>query len=150
MAARRTGRKFSVKWKMNILVTFWINFATREAERHSVFQVWNVRNICQQSQRTCACRTSRHKLAHCNGLATSGNRKSCWLINVCARVCIKHCCKAWLQELLSAWIIVHQQSPPVRRGAHAHDPISRIKSSKHESTGQRSYCWQQNKFMNIF
>ena len=29
-----------------------------------------------------ACRTSRHKLAHCEGLATFGNRKSC---------CINHC-----------------------------------------------------------
>ena len=46
------GRKLCVKWEMNILVTFCINFATRQAERHSVFQVWNVRKICQQSQPT--------------------------------------------------------------------------------------------------
>ena len=54
-----------VKWKMNILVAFCINFATREAGCHSVFQAWNVRQICQQSHRTRACRMSRHKLAHC-------------------------------------------------------------------------------------
>ena len=43
------GRKLCVKWKMNILVTFCINFATRSASRYSLFQVWNVRKICQQS-----------------------------------------------------------------------------------------------------
>ena len=69
------GRKLCVKWKMNILVTFCINFATRSASRYSLFQVWNVRKICQQSQRTGACRTSHHKLAHCEGLATFGNSK---------------------------------------------------------------------------
>ena len=86
------GQKLCVKWKMNILVTFCINFATREAERHSVFQVWNVRKKCQQSQRTRAGRTSRHKLAHCEGLATFGNRKWC---------CTYHCmCPCMYQTLL--------------------------------------------------
>ena len=33
------GRKLCVKWDMNILVTFCINFATRSASRHSLFQV---------------------------------------------------------------------------------------------------------------
>ena len=41
------GRKLCVKWKMNILVTFCLNFATRSASRYSLFQVWNVRKICQ-------------------------------------------------------------------------------------------------------
>ena len=81
------GRKLCVKWKMNILVTFCINFATRSASRHSLFQVWNVRKICQQSQRTRACRTSRHKLAHCEGLATLGNSKLCG-INHCMCPCM--------------------------------------------------------------
>ena len=97
------GRKLCVKWKMNILATFCIIFATREAGRHSVFQDLNVRKICQQNQ--------RHKLAHCEGLSTFGNRKLCCIKFVCARVCIKHCCKAWLRELLSTWIRVYQQSP---------------------------------------
>ena len=70
------------KWKMNILVKFCINFTTRQAGRHSVFQAWTVWKICHQSQRTRACRTSCHKLAHCEGLATFGNRKLC---------CIHHC-----------------------------------------------------------
>ena len=81
------GRKLCVKWKMNILVAFCINFATRSASRHSLFQVWNVRKICQQSQRTRACRTSRHKLAHCEGLATFGNSKLCG-INHCMCPCM--------------------------------------------------------------
>ena len=85
-------RKLCGNWKMNILVTFCINFATREAERHSIFQVWNVRKICQQSQRTRACRTSRHKLAHCEGFAIFGNRKL---------YCINHCmCPCMYQTLL--------------------------------------------------
>ena len=96
------GGKLCVKWKMNILVTFCINFATCEVERHSVFQVWNVRKNCQQSQRTHACRTSCHKLAHCEGLATSGNRKLC---------CINHCmCPCMHQTLLQSVItrsVVH-------------------------------------------
>ena len=90
------GRKLCVKWKMNILVTFCINFATRSASRHNLFQVWNVRNICQQSQRTRACRTSRHKLAHCEGLATFGNSQfwpsgivvACVCLCVCPYVCV--------------------------------------------------------------
>ena len=81
------GRKLCVKWKMNILVTFCINFATRSASRYSLFQVWNVRKICQQSQRTRACRTLRHKLAHCEGLATFGNSKLCG-INHCMCPCM--------------------------------------------------------------
>ena len=35
------GLKFCVKWKMNILVTFRINLATRDAQRASVLQAWN-------------------------------------------------------------------------------------------------------------
>ena len=86
------GRKLCVKWKRNVLVTFCLNFATREAERHNVFQVWNVRKSCQQSQRTRACRTSLHKLAHCKGIATFGNRQLC---------CINHCmCPCIYQTLL--------------------------------------------------
>ena len=81
------GRKLCVKSKMNILVTFCINFATRSASRHSLFQVWNVRKICQQSQRTRACRTSRHKLALCEGLATFGNSQLCG-INHCMCPCM--------------------------------------------------------------
>ena len=81
------GRKLCVKWKMNILVTFCINFATRSASHHSLFEVWNVRKICQQSQRTRACRTSRHKLAHCEGLATFGNSKL-YGINHCMCPCM--------------------------------------------------------------
>ena len=86
------GRKLCVKWKRNVLVTFCINFATPEAERHNVFQVWNVRKNCQQSQRTRACRTLRHKLAHCEGIATFGNIKLC---------CINHCmCPCMYRTLL--------------------------------------------------
>ena len=81
------GRKLCVKWKMNIMVTFCINFATRSASRYSLFQVWNVRKICQQSQRTRACRTLRHKLAHCEALATFGNSKLCG-INHCMCPCM--------------------------------------------------------------
>ena len=81
------GRKLWVNWKMNILVTFCINFATHEAERHNVFQVYNVRKNCQQSQRTRACRTSCHKLGHCEALATFGNRKLCF-INHCMCPCM--------------------------------------------------------------
>ena len=66
------GQQFCVKWKINILATFCINFATCEAGCHSVLQAWNVK-ICQKSQWTRACRTSCHKLAHCEGLATFGN-----------------------------------------------------------------------------
>ena len=51
------------------------------------FSLNNVRKICQQSQRTRACRTSCHKLAHCEGLATFGNSKLCG-INHCMCLCM--------------------------------------------------------------
>ena len=90
-----------------------------------------------------------------------------WHKSLCARVCIKHCCKAWLQELLSTWINVYQQSPQVQRGAHAHDPISRIKSAKqihtwinrakiivecqqHQLADSRSWCGLNSFFIFIY
>ena len=85
-------RKLCVKWKMNILVTFCMNFATREAECHSVFQAWNVRKIVNKASEHVQCRTSHHKLADCEGLATLGNRKLC---------CTNHCmCPRMHQTLL--------------------------------------------------
>ena len=87
----------------------WVesSVSTRQAGCHHVSQAWNIRQFCQQNQRTRACHASRNKLRYYEGIAIFGNRKLCWIYTVaCAPVCIKHCYTAWLWELLSTWIIV--------------------------------------------
>ena len=135
------GRKLCVKWKINILVTFCINFATRVAERHNVFQVWNVRKNCQQSQRTRSCRTSRHKLVHCEGLATFGNRKL-WCINHCVPMYVsntavkrdyENCCPhglLFINKALKCGEVRMLMTPFLESRA--------LSKFTHESTGQRS------------
>ena len=54
--------------------------------RQGVFQAWHVQKNCQQSQWIRACRKSHHKLVHCEGLATFGNRKPC-----CIYCCMCRC-----------------------------------------------------------
>ena len=134
-------RKLCVKWKMNILVTFCINFATRSASRYSLFQVWNVRKICQQSQRTRACRTSRHKLAHCEELATFGNSELCginhcmcpYATNTAVKRDYENCCPhglLFINKALKCGEVRMLMTPFLESRA--------LSKFTHESTGQRS------------